>query len=303
MAFSFDNIPGGVTKTFDTVKTTPGLWHLGVETAKKYGITSYETLTNILFFCKYPLWQGYELETLSLSLVTEWHEIENQMKKLTGTPIIPPRGSGPRWLDYAQQQEAAWNEVARNGQSDEDVSQDEAYFKASPYYQGSLHQDGDTPSVDSARKYKGWCAAFVNWCLHNAGYSHTGSAGDGTFIRRSKWKFKALKEPKKGCVIVTSSGSDSDNPNHVAFLWRQNGLPKDPGGHVCLSDSSNRRVFLLGGNQSGIVKQSMYDNRKLLAAKDSQGNYSPYLWPLQGPATCNIQSVHSEQGHHCGNTL
>ena len=303
MPFAIEKIPAPVTFAFDTVKTTPGLWHQGVETAKKHGITSIETLTHILFFCKYPQWQGTHLETLPLSLVTEWHEIEKRMKKLTGTPIQPPRGSGPRWLDYAQQQEAAWLDVVRAGQSDEDVSKDEAYFMASPYYQGSLHKDGDTPSVETASKYKGWCAAFVNWCLHNAGYSHTGSAGDGTFIRRSKWKFKALKEPRRGCVIVTSSGSNSDNPNHVAFFWRGNDLPKDPGGDVCLSDSTHRCVFLLGGNQSGIVRQTKYASRKLLAAKDAQGNCSPYLWPLQGPATCNIHSVHSEQGHHCGNTF
>ncbi|MEZ5584582.1 MAG: hypothetical protein R3F37_19080 [Candidatus Competibacteraceae bacterium] len=208
-----------------------------------------------------------------------------------GPSISPPpsAGSGPAWMQVAIAQQQRWNkEIAtwtdkkRAKDAEQYLDWDEAYFAASPMWGAKIHAIGDTPA---AGKNMHWCAAFVNYCLHRAGYSHTGSAGAGSFVQSSSWTFSALKEPRYGCVIVV--------PGHVAFLNSTKGLPNNPGGDVEVSS-----VSLLGGNQSDRIKVSTYKNKLLRSARGSNGVTSPYLWPEVGTPNCNID-LPTAQGHHC----
>lgn len=209
----------------------------------------------------------------------------------SGPSIVraPRAGSGPAWMQVAESQRQRWNkEIAtwvdksRVKDAEEYLDWDEAYFAASPMWGAKIHEIGDTPA---AGKNMHWCAAFVNYCLHRAGYSHTGSAGAASFIQSHSWTFQALEEPRYGCVIVV--------PGHVAFLNSVTGLPKNPGGDVEVAS-----VSLLGGNQSDRIKVSTYKNKLLRSARGSNGVTSPYLWPEVGTPNCNI-SLPTEQGHYC----
>lgn len=192
-------------------------------------------------------------------------------------------GTEPSWYRYALAQQVRW---ANGGETvrEEDTTWDEDYFMASPRWGNSTHTIEDRPR-DNAH----WCAAFVNWCLHRAGYSHTGSAGARSFTRSSWWSFEAREQPQVGCVIVMN------NPNHVAFLASTEGLPSSPNGNV-----TRGRFDMLGGNQGGTVRISRGNaaSRTLLAARGQNGVRSPYLWPLQGSPNCNIE-LESDAAHYC----
>jgi uncharacterized protein (TIGR02594 family) len=211
-------------------------------------------------------------------------------------PPVVPVGSGPPWLRYAQAERDRWaREIASWGR-DKDPTEaerflnwDEMYFQASPFYGNARWPDGRTPRT----KNLDWCAAFVNWCLHRAGFSHTGSSRAGSFLDGSLWRFQALKEPQLGCVVVPGNSS----AEHVTFLWDWRDLPTDPGGSVPFTAS--RRVRTLGGNQSNRVREKDED-RKLRAALGQNAVVSPYLWPLPGEPGCGIRSVPTERDHFCG---
>jgi uncharacterized protein (TIGR02594 family) len=215
----------------------------------------------------------------------------------TRPPLEPaPRsGGGPAWIQVAQAERQRWDAEIAGWGADRDrrraetyLDWDEQYFAASPMWGGVIHDPGETPNIN---RNPHWCAAFVNYCLHRAGYSHTGSAGAGSFIQFNSWHFRALEEPQRGCVIVVGNGGAAA---HVAFLDEDGvGLPRSPGGNV----ENARRVWLLGGNQSNRITRSN-DGRDLLAARGRNGVTSPYLWPDIGPPNCNIE-LPTERAHSC----
>ncbi len=223
-----------------------------------------------------------------------------------GTQVIAPApvaGAGRRWVQIARMQARRWaTEIDSwgselNGEDPETLLDwDEAYFVAAPRWGEITHGLGEP----SDRADRDWCAAFVNYCLHRAGYSHTGSAGANSFARSWAWRFDALREPQQGCVIVVGN-ADTGHGGHVAFLDTWDNLPSNPGGHV--QNRAGRVFHLLGGNQAARVnsrREPVRANRDLLAARGQNGVTSPYLMPRQGPHTCNIGSViPTEQPHHC----
>ena len=209
-----------------------------------------------------------------------------------------PIGNGPRWIQYALAEKKLWDtEISKWTDKDKIaiaeryMSRDETYFTTTPYFGGKTKPRGTKPP-NKGRHH--WCAAFVNWCLHAAGYSHTGSAGAHSFITRRLWRFKALTEPKKGCVIVVGNGKRA---SHIGFLWSSKNLPKNPGGDVVMK--GGRVLQMLGGNQRGERVTIRPETKKLRAVEGYNGVTSPYLWPLQGKDTCNVDPT-TEQGHYCG---
>lgn len=217
---------------------------------------------------------------------------KSEEKKKEAPPPAAGSSDAP-WLAYALAEKRRWedhlmgfaDEVEKakkkyghkwhkHFRQEEHTTMDEDYFAASPYWGGEVHARGARPKANSH-----WCAAFVNWCLHRAGYSHTGLASAKSFTKKSWWKFRALDKPKKGCVIVVERG----NAGHVAFFWEQ---PK----------KGSKK--LLGGNQGQRITISG-DGRKALKAKDSYGKESPYLWPERGtPTNCNHEPP-TEHEHYC----
>ncbi len=83
-----------------------------------------------------------------------------------------------------------------------------------------------------------WCAAFVNWCVEQAGVEGTGSALVAPWRR---WG-RPLQTPRRGCIVTFRW---EDGGQHVAFYLGERG----------------DRVFALGGNQSDAVWVKSYPTR------------------------------------------
>ena len=93
-----------------------------------------------------------------------------------------------------------------------------------------------------------WCAAFVGWCLRQAGKKGTGRASARSYLTLGK----PTGEPSAGCVVVLSRPG------------------KPGGGHVGFFVGGNEiAVRLLGGNQNNAVCMRDYPANRVLG----------YRWP------------------------
>lgn len=99
--------------------------------------------------------------------------------------------------------------------------------------------------TDSGWEMTHWCAAFVNWCLQQAGAPSLGYATAKSWLRFGT----PLATPVPGCVTVLSRRGGG----HVAFFVKRQGS----------------WLHLLGGNQSDRVRISRYRQSRLLG----------YRWP------------------------
>lgn len=230
--------------------------------------------------------------------VPDW--LAPQSSPLTDQAASEPlriAGAGPLWLQIAQAELNRWDQAAAAMTAEQQatmevhMTRDEYYFLASPYFGGQVQQRGTVPRN---QRRLDWCAAFVNWCLHRAGYSHSGSAGAHSFLLPRLWRFRALPEPRKGCVVVVGNGNTGA---HVAFLWDWDHLPSNPNGHVPIV--GHRWLEILGGNQGQRISRKS-ERRRMLAARGLDGTHSPYLWPERGEGTCNLAPA-TEFPHFCGN--
>ena len=134
----------------------------------------------------------------------------------------------PKWLTVARA------ELAKNIHEFPGEAKDNPeilkYYKATGY-DGTLHDE--VP----------WCAAFVNWCLKQAGIDGTNSAAAASF---GEWGVDIGDEPKEGCIVLLN--------HHVTIFLRM---------------ADDDTISCLGGNQHDSVKISNY----LVA------NVISYRWP------------------------
>lgn len=94
-----------------------------------------------------------------------------------------------------------------------------------------------------------WCAAFVGWCLKQAGITPTASAAARSYLN---WGYP-MNEPREGCIAVLLRGNDP-RYGHVGFWVGEDG----------------DNIKLLGGNQGDKVCIELFDKRKVVA----------YRWPF-----------------------
>ena len=93
-----------------------------------------------------------------------------------------------------------------------------------------------TTSLRATTDEVSWCSSFVNWCCRQAGVAGTDSAAARSWLR---WG-EQLKQPVEGCVVVFRRGAPPSG--HVGFFVKRDGV----------------NVWVLGGNQSNMVKISVY---------------------------------------------
>ena len=115
------------------------------------------------------------------------------------------------WLEIAIA-EIGVSEVAGSGSNPRIVK-----YLQSTTLSGNMASSDETP----------WCSAFVNWCVEQAGYAGTDSAGARSWL---KWG-QGTDKPVAGCVVVFKRGAPPNG--HVAFF-------------VSMTSDS---VRVLGGNQ------------------------------------------------------
>ncbi len=96
-----------------------------------------------------------------------------------------------------------------------------------------------------------WCAAFVNWCLRNAGFP---SANTGRAASWAQWGRSV--SPSYGAITVLKPLAAGAS-GHVGFL------------HAIVGD----QIWLLSGNSDNQVRLSSYHRDKLI---DS----APFRWPV-----------------------
>ena len=97
------------------------------------------------------------------------------------------------------------------------------------------------------------CAAFVNWCLEQAGIKGTKSGLARSYLH---WGYKT--PPLLGCIVVLRRGVDPVK-GHVGFFL----------------DESRGFIRILGGNQGDRVGINAYSTLRLL----------DYRWSNQIPIT------------------
>jgi uncharacterized protein (TIGR02594 family) len=102
----------------------------------------------------------------------------------------------------------------------------------------------DLSKAHMSRDETAWCSCFVNWCMAKVGLFGTNSATAQSW-HTQQWRNQvAPQEGRAGDLIVFRSGGADSSSGHVGFF-------------IAL-DSTNQRVWMLGGNQSNAVRYSVY---------------------------------------------
>jgi len=114
-----------------------------------------------------------------------------------------------------------------------------------------------------------WCAAFVNYCLVTSGHMGTDHPGARSFFWNKKGQFISLPKPVPGSIAVRRYAPFGDpkwesGPGHVGFV-------------IAASETT---VTLLGGNQSGTVREAVFP----LVSKDASGTVTAKFIAFMMPA-------------------
>lgn len=119
-----------------------------------------------------------------------------------------------------------------------------------------------------------WCAAFVNWCLREAGFPGTRSRAARSFLTFGV----ALQRPVFGCIVVFSADARGPNAGHAAF-YAQTLPPAVPSipplvGRVGVRTVAPATIKVYGGNQNNQVCVASYPVGRVLG----------YHWPRDYPS-------------------
>ena len=90
-----------------------------------------------------------------------------------------------------------------------------------------------------------WCSAFINWCAKKSGFEYSGK------LNARSW-------------LDVGAEVHSINVADLVVLWRIS--PTDWRGHVGIPiRDDGTHIWILGGNQSNMVKTSAYPKERLLS--------------------------------------
>jgi len=113
-----------------------------------------------------------------------------------------------------------------------------------------------------------WCAAFVNYCLVSSGHMGTDHPGARSFFWNKKGQFISLPKPVPGSIAVRRYAPFDDKkwetgPGHVGFVVA----------------ASATTVTLLGGNQSGTVRETVFPLENKNASGAVTAKFIAFLMP------------------------
>ena len=129
---------------------------------------------------------------------------------------------------------------------------------------------------DSGNNYP-WCAAFLNWCLIQAGVNYVKSPRSQE-IRLDK-KMKKLKEPLYGSILVLTQNKNSSK-GHVTFL---------------IGETKDKNYYVgLGGNQDSQLKISIFSKGKGKSLF-SNGFYWPSNYPIEESDKLTIDDIKNRE--------
>jgi len=88
-----------------------------------------------------------------------------------------------------------------------------------------------------------WCSAFINWCVKKKGFEYSGKLNARSWLN----------------LGMTCSFNVAD----IVVLWRES--PDSWKGHVGIPiREDDKYIWVLGGNQSNMVRISAYPKERLL---------------------------------------
>lgn len=133
-----------------------------------------------------------------------------------------------------------------------DIGRYMATVQTDPIYDRKGRSFAVAPTYESGGEGRitAWCAAFVNWCLSQAGAPRLGYATAKSWLDFGT----PIPHPVYGCVtVIRPSSSTGSTTGHVAFFVAKVG----------------DRVKLLGGNQGDAVNETLFRETTVLG----------YRWP------------------------
>jgi len=89
-----------------------------------------------------------------------------------------------------------------------------------------------------------WCSAFVNWCCKKAKLPYSGALNARSWLKIGR----RVKEPKIGDIVVLWREKRNSWKGHVGFFVRE----------------TENHIYILGGNQSNMVRVTQYPKNRLL---------------------------------------
>lgn len=145
-------------------------------------------------------------------------------------------------------------EAARLKERNPEINKYFGGVKTDPAYdkKGRSFEIASTYESAGYGKITAWCAAFVNWCLSQAGVPLLGYATAKSWIEFGT----PVAHPVYGCItIIKPSSSTGSTTGHVAFFVENQG----------------DRIVLLGGNQGDAVSKDRFRKDTVLG----------YRWPTK----------------------
>lgn len=154
--------------------------------------------------------------------------------------VVDNSGSAP-WMPIAEGQ------IDIKESDPNDHAQIAAYFTAT-----GLNGTAATP----------WCAAFVAWCLDQAGGAAKESYQSIKFAAAASaswlnWgrPINLKHQPPVGAIVVMSPSSDTDEASHVGFFREY------------VPGTAKAKVKLLGGNQSNMVTHTDFESKDIISIR------------------------------------
>ena len=139
--------------------------------------------------------------------------------------------------------------------------------KTDPAYDKKGRSFKIAPTYESGGygKITAWCAAFVNWCLSQAGAPLLGYATAKSWLEFGT----PVARPVYGCLtVIKPSSSTGSTTGHVAFFVEYRG----------------NNVVLLGGNQGDAVSEVPFKESTVLGYRWPT-NFNHYLLAATGVLT------------------
>lgn len=151
----------------------------------------------------------------------------------------------PPWLELAELEAARGVEEIVGPQHDARIL---AYHAAT-----TLHAETDEVP---------WCAAFVCWCLEEAGFRSTRSAAARSFL---EWGMRLESWAYGGVVVLQRGAGEQPGPERIRT---PDGVSFYPG-HVgfLVGIPTPREILVLGGNQANAINVRAYPRRRVLGVR------------------------------------
>jgi len=238
------SITGWCLDKYLTLDTKSASTQIGMHRLAKYSINIYEKPGQVVSLIGQAT-ADYLVNVSEVSPDTTWKKITTHLG-ITGwclAEFLNSLGDIGRILPH---EEFPWMPIAFGEMGVREYPGSKHNVRIQEYLDSTSLGDGPTLPDETH-----WCAAFVNWCVEEAGIASNNSPVVSAWV---KWG-EALSVPRRGCIVTFKW---DDGGSHVAFYLGESG----------------DKVYALGGNQSDGVWIMAYLKKNVTAYR------IPIKWKL-----------------------